>query len=65
MHCHAKRAGLGFVCIFGHDGCSFTYDPKLPAYDILNLRVGVRREKWNLSFYVNLLASAVAPIDKR
>ena len=32
---------------------TFTYDPKLPAYDILNLRVGVRREKWDLSFYVN------------
>ena len=32
---------------------TFTYDPKLPAYDILNLRVGVRRESWDLSFYVN------------
>ena len=32
---------------------TFTYDPKLPAYDLLNLRVGVRREKWDLSFYVN------------
>jgi iron complex outermembrane recepter protein len=31
----------------------FTYDPKLPAYDILNLRVGVRRGHWDVSAYVN------------
>ena len=34
---------------------TFTYDPKLPAYDILNLRVGVRREKWDVSLYINNL----------
>jgi iron complex outermembrane recepter protein len=32
---------------------TFTYDPKLPAYDILNLRVGVRRSQWDISAYVN------------
>ena len=31
----------------------FRYDPKLPAYDLLNLRVGVRRNKWDVSAYVN------------
>jgi iron complex outermembrane receptor protein len=32
---------------------TFRYDPKLPAYDILNLRVGVRRGDWDVSFYAN------------
>lgn len=31
----------------------FRYDPKLPAYDLLNLRVGVRRNSWDVAFYVN------------
>ena len=34
---------------------TFTYDPKLPAYNLLNLRVGVRREKWDMSLYINNL----------
>ena len=28
----------------------FTYDPKLPAYDLVNLRVGVRRNQWDVAF---------------
>ncbi len=32
---------------------TFTYDPELPAYDILNLRVGVRRDRWDVSVYLN------------
>jgi iron complex outermembrane receptor protein len=32
---------------------TFIYDPKLPAYDILNLRVGVRRNQWDVSLYLN------------
>jgi iron complex outermembrane recepter protein len=39
---------------------TFTYDPELPAYDILNVRVGVRREKWDVSFYVNNLTDELA-----
>ena len=31
----------------------FTYDPELPAYDILNLRVGVRRDGWDVSAFLN------------
>jgi iron complex outermembrane recepter protein len=31
----------------------FTYDPELPAYDLLNLRVGLRRAAWDVAFYVN------------
>ena len=32
---------------------TFRYDPKLPAYDILNLRVGLRRDVWDVSLYLN------------
>ena len=32
---------------------TFTYDPELPAYDLLNLRAGVRRNQWDASFYIN------------
>jgi iron complex outermembrane receptor protein len=32
---------------------AFTYNPKLPAYDIVNLRLGMRREKWDVSVYAN------------
>jgi iron complex outermembrane receptor protein len=31
----------------------FTYSPKLPAYDLVNLRVGVRRSQWDVAFFVN------------
>jgi iron complex outermembrane receptor protein len=34
---------------------TFRYDPELPAYDILNLRVGLRREKWEVALYANNL----------
>jgi iron complex outermembrane receptor protein len=33
----------------------FTYDPKLPAYDLVNLRAGVRRSGWDVAFFVNNL----------
>lgn len=32
---------------------TFTYDPELPAYDIVNLRAGVRRNHWDISAFVN------------
>ena len=32
---------------------TFTYDPKLPAYDTVNLRTGVRRNAWDISIYLN------------
>jgi iron complex outermembrane recepter protein len=31
----------------------FTYNPKLPAYDIANLRAGVRRNNWDVSVFLN------------
>ena len=33
----------------------FRYNPKLPAYDLLNLRVGVRRNQWDIAVFNNNL----------
>jgi iron complex outermembrane receptor protein len=32
---------------------SVTFDPKLPAYDVINLRIGVLRGKWDTALFVN------------
>jgi iron complex outermembrane receptor protein len=32
---------------------TFTYDPELPAYDLVNLRGGIRRNNWDVALYVN------------
>ncbi|MET0987242.1 MAG: TonB-dependent receptor [Steroidobacteraceae bacterium] len=34
---------------------SFTFDPKLPSYDIGNLRLGARADAWETAVYVNNL----------
>jgi iron complex outermembrane receptor protein len=31
----------------------FTYDPKLPGYDLVNVRAGLRRNNWDVSFFIN------------
>ena len=31
---------------------TFTFNPELPAYDILNLRLGFLNEKWDVSFFI-------------
>jgi iron complex outermembrane receptor protein len=31
---------------------TFTYDPKMPAYEILNLRGGIKRGNWDVSVYL-------------
>lgn len=31
----------------------FTFDPELPAYDILNVRVGLTRGNWEVALYAN------------
>ncbi|HYV65375.1 MAG TPA: TonB-dependent receptor [Myxococcales bacterium] len=33
----------------------FTYNPKMPAYNIVNARIGVKQEKWDFSLYGNNL----------
>jgi iron complex outermembrane receptor protein len=32
---------------------TFTYDPELPAYNLLNLRVGLRRAEWDVAAFIN------------
>ncbi len=34
---------------------TFTYNPLLPAYDLVNLRLGVRHGNWDLAFFCNNL----------
>ncbi len=34
----------------------FTYNPQMPAYDIVNARIGVKQEKWDFSLYGNNLS---------
>jgi iron complex outermembrane receptor protein len=36
---------------------TYTYDPLLPAYDLVNVRFGVRRAKWDVSAFVNNLTN--------
>jgi iron complex outermembrane receptor protein len=31
----------------------FRYNPRLPAYDLMNLRVGLRRNRWDVSAFLN------------
>ncbi len=32
---------------------TFTFDPKLPAYDILNFRFGILRNNWDTALFIN------------
>lgn len=32
---------------------TFTFDPELPAYDIVNLRIGILKGNWDTALYVN------------
>jgi iron complex outermembrane receptor protein len=39
---------------------TFSYDPKLPAYSLLNLRAGWRRGQWDIAAYVNNATNELA-----
>jgi len=39
---------------------TFTFNPKLPAYHILNLRVGMLRGKWDTALFVNNVTNETA-----
>jgi iron complex outermembrane receptor protein len=45
---------------------TFTYNPELPAYDLLNLRVGVRHAKWEVALFGNNLTDerALLSLDR-
>ncbi|MEO5896429.1 MAG: TonB-dependent receptor, partial [Vicinamibacterales bacterium] len=47
-------------------GSTFSYNPELPAYDIVNLRVGMRRAQWDFSLYLNNLTDerALSSLDR-
>jgi iron complex outermembrane receptor protein len=32
---------------------TFTFDPKLPAYDVINLRFGILRGRWDTAVFIN------------
>jgi iron complex outermembrane receptor protein len=34
---------------------AYSFDPKLPAYDLVNLRLGIRADSWEAAAYVNNL----------
>ncbi len=38
----------------------FNFNPELPAYDLLNLRVGISAEKWEVALFVNNITDEVA-----
>jgi len=39
---------------------TFTYESELPAYHLLNLRLGLRRDKWDVAVYVNNVTDELA-----
>ncbi len=39
---------------------TFTFNPELPSYNLVNARVGVIRDKWDLALYGNNLTDEVA-----
>jgi iron complex outermembrane receptor protein len=45
---------------------TFVYDPKLPAYNIVNARVGLRRNRWDVSLFFNNLTNerALLSLDR-
>ena len=44
----------------------FTYDPELPAYTIVNARVGLTRANWETAFFINNLTDerALLALDR-
>jgi iron complex outermembrane receptor protein len=58
-----EEAGFGTVNLLTFPGTiggpltqgTFTFNPELPSYDILNVRVGVVKGRWDVALYVNNL----------
>ena len=68
-----ELSGVPSLTTFGNTGiggpftqAAYTFDPLLPAYDILNLRLGVRHVPWDIAFYVNNVTDekALLAIDR-
>ena len=45
---------------------TFTFDPKLPAYDVLNWRIGLLKGRWDTALFVNNLTNerALLSLDR-
>ncbi len=39
---------------------TFTYDPELPSYEIVNLRLGFLKERWDVAGFVNNVTDEIA-----
>ena len=39
---------------------TFTFDPELPAYDIVNVRLGFANGEWDWAFYINNIGDETA-----
>lgn len=60
--------GFGTVDMLTFDGVIggpltqqfFTFDPELPAYDLVNLRLGVSSDKWEVALFVNNVTDEIA-----
>ncbi|PHS26082.1 MAG: TonB-dependent receptor [Robiginitomaculum sp.] len=59
-----QAAGFGAVPLFTNVGnttvSTFTFDPKLPAYEMVNLRMGLRSGPWDVAVWVNNLFDETA-----
>ena len=58
--------GFGDPQVNGAPLTTFTFDPLLPAYDIGNLRFGVRGDDWEAALFVNNVAdeNALLALDQ-
>ena len=64
-----QAAGFGTVNLnsFGTVGIggpftqsTFTFDPELPAYDIINLRFGILKNRWDTALFINNITDETA-----
>jgi iron complex outermembrane receptor protein len=64
-----QAAGFGTVNLnsFGTTGIggpftqsTFTFSPKLPSYDIVNLRFGILKNRWDTALFINNLSDETA-----
>jgi len=42
---------------------TFRYDPEMPAYNVVNLRLGLRRNTWDVAVFVNNVTDEVARLS--
>ena len=39
---------------------TFTFEPELPSYDLLNIRIGFLKERWDAAFFINNVTDEIA-----